>query len=308
MTWRPRPVTTGPSTDVLLAPIDLAPRRGGRWGDFLGRLLAHRSGTVGAVVVLIIVLVALAAPLVAPFDPNAQDVLDVLVPPGAHHLLGTDELGRDVLSRLIYGAQNSVFVGFLAVALGALVGVATGLVAGYAGGWVDAVISRLWDVLLAFPGLILALVVVTVLGPGTRQVAYAVALVNAPEFFRITRGSVFEQKEREYVAAAECLGAGSARIILRHLLPNSVGPLLVQSSLSMGFAIRLSAGLSFIGLGTQPPAASWGNMLQESFQLLPSGWWLAVFPGVALAVLLIGLNLLADGLRDVFDPRSSPAR
>lgn len=271
----------------------------------LRRLARHPAGLVGGSIVLLMLVVAFAAPLIAPHGPNVQDATAPLQAPSWHYLLGTDELGRDVLSRIIYGAWNAVYIGVLAVAIGAAVGVTTGLLAGYFGRWADALLSRLWDGLLAFPGIILAIVVVAAFGAGTQQVAYAVALVNAPEFFRLTRGGVLEQKGRDYVAATECLGAGNGRIMLRHLLPNSMGPLFVQASISMGVAIRIAAGLSFIGLGTQPPTAAWGNMLQESFSLLPLGWWLAVFPGVALAIFLIGLNLLADALRDVLDPRSA---
>ena len=269
----------------------------------LVRLVHHRVGAAGAVIVAVMVLAGILAPLIAPQGADAQNASAVLQPPSFAHLFGTDELGRDVLSRVIYGAQNSVYIGVLAVGLGSIAGIITGMIAGYRGGWIDAVLSRLWDTFLAFPGIILAILVVVVLGPGTTQVAYAVALVNAPEFFRIVRGSALEQREREYVVATEVLGASRWRVLTRHLFPNSLGPILVQATLAMGFAIRLSAGLAFIGLGTQPPAPSWGGMLQESFTYLGSGWWLAVFPGVALALFLIGLNFLADGFHEILDPR-----
>jgi peptide/nickel transport system permease protein len=281
-------------------PVDDAPRR----FAILRRLVRHPAGVTGLSIVLGMMLLAALAPVVSPYGPNAQDALLPLQSPAWGHLLGTDDLGRDILTRIIFGTRNAAYVGLVAVSLGAAVGVSLGLVCGYFGGWLDMIVSRVADTLLAFPGIIIAIVVVAVAGAGTRQVAFAVALVNAPEFYRIMRASVLGQKSRDYVSATECIGAGNARIMFRHLMPNSVGPLFVQVPLSAGLAIRLAAGLSFIGLGSQPPEAAWGTMLKDSFALLPLGWWYAVFPGIALAIFLIGLNLLSDGLRDVYDPRS----
>lgn len=292
-----------PETTGAHAPASARTQRAPGRRSVIVRLAHHPTGATGAIIVCVMAFAGALAPLITPQGPDVQNASAVLQSPSWAHLFGTDELGRDVLSRVIYGAQNSVYIGVLAVALGSIAGIVTGMIAGYLGGSIDAVLSRFWDTFLAFPGIILAILVVVVLGPGTTQVAYAVALVNAPEFFRIVRGSALEQREREYVAATEVLGASRWRVLTRHLLPNSLGPILVQATLAMGFAIRLSAGLAFIGLGTQPPAPSWGGMLQESFNYLGAGWWLAVFPGVALALFLIGLNFLADGFHEILDPR-----
>jgi peptide/nickel transport system permease protein len=226
-----------------------------------------------------------------------------LVPPGAGWLLGTDELGRDILSRIIYGSRISLLVGVVAVVIGAGVGIPTGLVAGYFGGWIDGVIMRLWDALLAFPGILTGIAVVTVLGPGAVNAAIALAIVNIPEFSRLTRACVLREREREYVLAGRCVGGRDGRIISRHLLPNCLAPILVQLSLSMGFAVLLEAALSFLGLGTQAPEPSWGSMLNDSRTYLRQAPWYGVFPGIALASLLVGLNYLSDALRQALDPR-----
>lgn len=267
------------------------------------RLLKDRRGGLSIAILVAISLTAVFAPYIAPYDPAEQHWRDALSPPSRTYLLGTDDLGRDVLSRLMFGARISLGVGVLAVLLGAVVGITTGLIAGYFRGWSDTLIMRAWDVLLAYPGIIIGIALVAVLGPGPLQVAYALAIVNMPQFARITRASVLQQRELDYVHAARALGATHLRIVLRHVFPNCLGPILVQLSLSMGFAVLLEAALSFIGLGAQPPTPSWGLMLNVSRQYLGEAPWFGIFPGLALAVFLMALNFLADALRDNLNPK-----
>lgn len=287
----------------------LAPRRA-TWrrprhplGLALMRTLRNPMGAFGIVLLVLLIVVALAAPLIAPYNPIAQNRGDELTPPGGKYVLGTDEFGRDILSRIIFGTRVSLLVGVVAVVVGAGVGIPTGLLAGFFGGWVDAAIMRTWDAVLAFPGILTGIAVVAVLGPSSVNAALALAIVNVPEFSRLTRACVLRERERDYVLAARCLGGRDGRLIVRHLLPNCLAPIFVQLSLAMGFAVLLEAALSFLGLGTQPPAASWGAMLNDSRTYLRQAPWYGVFPGVALAVLLIGLNYLSDALRLALDPR-----
>lgn len=272
------------------------------------RLLRDPMGLLGAGTLFLLVVVALLAPFLVPFDPIAQHPGQELLPPGAGYLLGTDEFGRDLLSRIIYGSRISLLVGVIAVALGAGVGVSTGLVAGYVGGWLDSVVMRVYDALLAFPTILLGIVVVTVLGPGSLNVAIAIAVAQMPDFARLTRSSVLAQREREYVQAARSIGADERRIMWRHVLPNCLAPLLVQLSLAMGFAVLAEAGLSFLGLGTQPPSPSWGRMLNDSRAYLRQDPLYGVWPGIALALLLVSLNYLSDALQSALDPRRIPVQ
>jgi peptide/nickel transport system permease protein len=208
----------------------------------------------------------------------------------------------------VYGSRISLFVGVLAVVIGSVVGVSSGLAAGYRGGWLDAAIMRVWDTLLAFPAILLGIAVAAILGPGVTNAAIALAIISIPQFSRITRASVLGEKQKDYVQAARCIGVGDVKIALRHIFPNTVSPLLVQLSLAMAYAVLLEAGLSFLGLGTQPPEPSWGSMLNTSRAYLRQAPWYAVFPGIALSILLLGLNFLSDALRDALDPRLSHLR
>jgi peptide/nickel transport system permease protein len=274
----------------------------------LRRTVRNPMGAFGLTVVVLLCLMSILAPLIAPYGPAEQIPGARLRPPSAQFLFGTDHLGRDLLSRVIFGAQASLTVGLLAVAIGGFVGVGSGLVAGYLGGWVDAAIMRFYDALLAFPGILLAIGLVVVLGPGIINVALAIGIGQMPMDARLTRSIVLSQRERDYVTAARALGAGGHRIMLAHILPNTLPPLLVQFSLAMGFAVLAEAALSFLGLGTQPPTPSWGSMLNESRTYLRMAPWFGIWPGVALALLLIALNYLADALRDALDPRRINAR
>jgi peptide/nickel transport system permease protein len=260
-------------------------------------------GLFGATVLGVLVIAAIGAPLLSPFDPLEQHPGSELLPPGAQFFLGTDNLGRDLLSRIIFGSRSSLLVGVLAVALGATVGISTGLAAGYFGGAVDAVIMRFYDALLSFPAILLGIGVVSILGPGMFSVAYALAVASLPGFARLMRSRVLAERERDYVLAARCIGAGDTRIMGVHVLPNAIAPLLIQISLAMAFSVLAESALSFLGLGTQPPQPSWGTMLNESRAYLRTAPGFGIFPGVALALLLLGLNFFSDALRDALDPR-----
>jgi peptide/nickel transport system permease protein len=269
----------------------------------IARLRRNRAALAGLAVIALLVMAAVFAPLLAPYDPYRVELAQRLQPPSAAHLLGTDELGRDILSRLLYGARVSLWVGVVTVALAGVIGVSGGVVAGYLGGYWDIVIMRLVDVFLAFPVIILAIAVVAVRGPGLNNVLIALALVYWTTYARVCRGVVLTLREEEYTWAARTLGASPPRIMLRHLLPNALGPLIVLASLGMGNAILAEAALSFLGLGIQPPEASWGSMLNFGMQFLRDASFLSTSPGLAIFVSVLGFNLLGDGLRDALDPR-----
>jgi len=269
----------------------------------LERTLRNPMGVFGITVVCLLALAALTAPWIAPYDPIEQHPGSELLAPNGAFWLGTDNLGRDLLSRIIYGSQSSLLIGVVAVGLGAGLGIATGLAAGYLGGAIDATIMRIYDALLSFPAILLGIGIVSVLGAGPLSVAYALAIATIPTFARLMRSRVLTEREREYVIAARCLGARSGRIMWNHVLPNAIAPLIIQVSLLMGFAILAESALTFLGLGTRPPTPSWGGMLNEIRAYLRTAPWFGIFPGMALAILLLGLNFLTDALRDALDPR-----
>ncbi len=240
--------------------------------------------------------------MIAPYDP-IEITPDALAPPSPQHWFGTDDLGRDVFSRVLHGARISPLVGLAAVAISSLTGVAMGLVSGYAGGVVDNLIMRVVDVLLAFPGIVLAIGIVAILGPGLNNAMLAVGIAGVPTFARVVRGSVLVEKEKEYVEAARLLGAPVPRILVLHILPNVMAPVIVLATLGVATAIVAAAALSFVGLGAQLPTPEWGAMLSQGRNYLSNQWWVAVFPGLAIATTVLGVNLLGDGLRDVLDPR-----
>jgi peptide/nickel transport system permease protein len=286
--------------EPVVLPIQ-APRRDAQRA--LKKLKGNRAALGGLMVILILVVAAIFAPFLAPYNPYTVTLETRLQPPGAAHLLGTDELGRDILSRLLYGARVSLWVGIVTVALAGLIGVAGGLVAGYLGGYWEAVIMRLVDVFLAFPVIVLAIAIVAVRGPGLTNVLIALALVYWTTYARVARSVVLILREEEYTWAARTLGASASRIMVRHLLPNAIAPLVVLASLGMGNAIVAEAALSFLGLGIQPPEASWGSMLNVGMGFLRDASFLSITPGLAIFVTVLGFNLLGDGLRDALDPR-----
>lgn len=267
------------------------------------RLRQNRLALAGLVLILIFLLMAVFAPLIAPYDPYRIDENAVLSPPSAEHPLGTDSFGRDVLSRMVYGAQISFKVGLISVGIALTAGVLIGAAAGYYGRWVDAALSRVIDVLFSFPDILLALVIMAVLGASLTNVMIAIGIVYTPIFARITRGAVLEIKESLFIDAARVLGAGRLTILRRHILPNVMAPLIVQTTLSLAFAILAEAALSFIGLGVEPDTPSWGIMLNEGKDWMEAAWWIAVFPGLAITSAVLGFNVLGDGLRDALDPR-----
>ncbi len=286
------------------AVLDQATRRQRTlWGDAGRRLLHDKAAMGGVVVIVLLILVALMAPLVAPHPPNDQSFLAKLEPPSLSHPFGTDEFGRDILSRVLYGSRVALRVGLIPVVGALLFGVALGLLSGYYGGVVDQVIMRLVDILLAFPWLLLAIGIMAVLGPGLTNVIIAVTIVYIPAFARIVRASVLSIKEKEYVEAARAIGQPDIQIMTRHILANAWAPIIVQATLSIGQSIIYAAGLSFIGLGTQPPGSDWGVMLASGREFLRDGPWLGTFPGIAILVTVLAFNLFGDGLRDALDPR-----
>lgn len=268
----------------------------------LRAFLREPIALVSSLILLIVVAVAVFAPSLTPYEYAEIDRTVRLVPPSTTHLMGTDHLGRDVWTRVAYGARISVLVGLISVTLAGLIGAPLGLIAGFQGGWLDEVIMRLMDALLVFPAVLLALVVIAVLGSGLVPMSLAIALVFIPAFARLTRGSVMAVKPREYVEASRALGAGVPRVILRHVLPNVAAPIIVQISISLAYAILIEAALSYLGFGTQPPTPSWGQMLNEARSHMSRGPWLAVFPGIAIGLTVAALNLLGDRLRDILDP------
>ncbi|SCB62080.1 dipeptide transport system permease protein [Rhizobium aethiopicum] len=269
----------------------------------------NKGAVIGLVVFVIILVVAIFAPVFAPHAPNEQNREVLLAVPAwmeagsASYPLGTDAVGRDILSRLIYGARFSLFIGVVVVTLSVICGVLIGLVAGYFRGKIDTAIMRLMDIILAFPSLLLALVLVAVLGPGLTNAMIAISLVNQPHFVRLTRASVITEREKEYVIASRVAGAGTLRLMFKTILPNCLGPLIVQATLAFSAAILDAAALGFLGMGAQPPTPEWGTMLAESREFISRAWWVVTFPGLAILITVLAINLMGDGLRDALDPK-----
>jgi peptide/nickel transport system permease protein len=266
------------------------------------RIRRNRLGVLGAAMVLFCVLVAVAAPVVAPYDPSSQ-ASRRLLPPGGEHVMGTDELGRDTVSRIIFGARVSLQVGALAVLIGLALGSLIGVLAGFYGGRLDDWLMRVVDIMFAFPGLILAIVISGLLGPNKTNAMVAIGIVFAPAFARVVRGSVLSVMQEGYIEAARVTGLGDRRMIVRYVLPNIAAALIVMTSVYQSTAILTEAGLSYLGLGTQPPEPSWGGMLSAARNYMELSPWMAFFPGAAIMVVVLGFNFLGDGLRDVLDPR-----
>jgi peptide/nickel transport system permease protein len=265
--------------------------------------LKSPSNIVGVIIVALLVCTAIFAPLIAKYDPEGVLMANKLLPPSVENLMGTDEMGRDIFSRIVYGARISLLVGIEVVASAILIGVTLGGISGYFGGWTDEIIMRITDMFMSFPSLILAMAVAAALGPDLNNAVLAVSLTWWPWYTRIVRAQVLSLRNLEYVEAAQALGNRTMSIIFKHILPNCISPIIVQGTMDIGFAIQLTAGLSFIGLGAQPPTPEWGSMISTGRQYLLSHWWYPTFPGVAILITVLGFNLLGDGLRDFLDPR-----
>jgi peptide/nickel transport system permease protein len=290
-------------TGVLTLPRRAAPRTTVGFRYFLHRYARNRLALIGLWVVGLVILAAIFAQLVAPADPITPDFAKLLQAPSRDHLMGTDDLGRDIFSRVIYGARTSLLAGIISVGIAMAIGLPLGLMSGYFRGQLDNVLMRLTDALLSFPFLVLALAIAAVLGTGLTKAMVAIGIVFTPGFIRLSRAQVLSERERIYVEAARAMGASDRRIIWGHILPNSLSPVLVQASLAMAAAITAEATLSFLGLGTQPPTPSWGSMLNIAQAYLGKAPWMALWPGLAIFMTVLSLNLVGDGLREVLDPR-----
>ncbi len=266
-------------------------------------LLRQRLALTGLILVLFFSVVAIGGARVAPYGFSEQHSRDRMQPPGGAYVLGTDEFGRDIFSRLLYGAGISFQVGVISVGISGLAGILLGLVAGYRGGWVDAILSLLMDVVFAFPAILLAIAIIAMLGSSLPNVMLAIGIVNTPTFMRVVRGSTLSLRRTTYVEAAVSLGAPTVRVLARHVFPNLAAPLIVLASLNFAFAVLAEASLAFLGLGNKPPSPSWGSMVSSSYGFLEIAPWAALFPGAAIALTVLGFNLLGDGVRDALDPR-----
>lgn len=295
------------AAETTVAPA--AVRRMSGLREFWYYFSMNHGAVLGLLVFVLLILVAIFAPLLAPFTPDQQFREFIrMAPPWAggtqpQFFLGTDEVGRDILSRLIHGSRYSLFIGFFVVSLAMFTGVTFGLLAGYFRGWVDAGIMRVMDIILAFPSLLLALVLVAILGPGLFNAMLAIALVLQPHFARLTRAAVLSEKSREYVTSAKVAGAGHLRLMFITILPNCLGPLIVQATLSFSNAILEAAALGFLGMGAQPPTPEWGTMLARAREFITSAWWIVTMPGLAILITVLAINLVGDGLRDALDPK-----
>jgi len=297
----PRAVATEARSPLF---AEVAKTQPGIWRLMLSQFFANRSAMVGMIIILVLSFVALFAPQLAPHPYDEQSLFDSLMKPlSPDHFLGTDQFGRDTLSRIIWGARVSIQVGVIVTSVSMVIGLVIGCLAGYYGGVTDLVLSNLMDLVWGFPLILVALLLVTVMGPGLDGAMIATGLVAWAGFARIVRGEVLSLREWGFIVSAQSVGASDLRIISRHILPNMLGPVLVMASFTMAAAVIIEASLSFLGLGVQPPQPSWGSMLNDGRAFVHRAWWMAVFPGAAIATLVLGFNLLGDGLRDVLDPR-----
>jgi peptide/nickel transport system permease protein len=273
------------------------------WKEGWRRFRKNKIALVGLGIVVFFILLAIFAPLLAPYDFKEQNLAERLQPPSSEHFFGTDDFGRDIFSRVIYGARISLWVGFFSVLGSVIVGSLLGIIAGYYGRWIDGIISRLFDIMLAFPSILLAIGIVAVLGPSLQNALIAIAVINIPNFGRLIRSRVLSIKQEEYVMAAKAIGMSDMRILFHHILPNSMAPIIVQGTLAIATAIIEAAALGFLGLGAQPPNPEWGKMLADSKDFLTQAPWTMIFPGLAIMLTVLGFNLMGDGLRDALDPR-----
>jgi peptide/nickel transport system permease protein len=294
---------TLPVSGELRGAIELSTRPRDRLRELWRVIRRSKLALIGLVIIVSLVVLAIIGPTIAPYDPNDLNVRQRTQAPSLSHPFGTDDRGRDVLSRVLYGARVSLKVGFIAVGISATVGVLLGAVSGYFRGWLDELIMRLTDIMFAFPGILLAIAIMAVLGPSVTNAMIALGIVYTPIFARITRAAVLAVRSEVFVEAARASGAGSSRIIARHIMPNVLAPIIVETTLSLAFAILAEAALSFLGLGTPPPAPSWGRMLSEGREFIRDAPWMGLFPGLAIVITVMGFNFLGDGLRDALDPR-----
>lgn len=270
---------------------------------FMKRLMKNKAAVVGGIVIIFIILMGIFGPLILKTDPTTQNILNKLQPPSKEHWFGTDNFGRDIFTRIIYGTKLTLTVGFLSVLIGGVLGVVLGVVAGYYGGIVDTLTMRIMDILLAFPGILLALAIVSVLGGSLINVIIAVGIFSVPAFARIVRGSTLQVKKLEYIDAVRALGASDGRIIFRHILPNIMSPIIVQATMRIATAILTASGLAFLGLGAQPPAAEWGAMLSDGRAYMHNASHMVMFPGMMIVIVVLAFNIFGDGLRDALDPK-----
>ncbi|APT46512.1 ABC transporter permease [Bacillus safensis] len=271
--------------------------------ESMKQFFQHKLAVIGSVIVFLFLILAIFAPLIAPYGINEQSLGERFSAPSAAHWFGTDDFGRDIFSRVVHGARISLWVGFFSVLGSVILGTLLGLIAGYGGRVLDAVISRLFDILLAFPSILLAIAIVSILGPSLQNALIAIAIINVPTFGRLVRSKVLSIKQEEYVLAAKAVGMSRRRIVLRHILPNSMVPVIVQATLAIGTAIIEVAALGFLGLGAQAPSPEWGKMLADARPYLVQAPWTLFFPGIAIMLTVLGFNLMGDGLRDTLDPK-----
>ncbi|ASA26044.1 ABC transporter permease [Paenibacillus donghaensis] len=285
------------------APPMLAEKVTSPWHDAWKAFRKNKTAMLGLCIIVFFILIALLAPLIAPYGYKEQVLVDRLKAPSAAHWFGTDDLGRDLFTRVLYGARISLWVGFFSVIGSIITGTFLGVLAGYYGKWLDMLISRVFDILLAFPSILLAIAIVAILGPSLQNALYAIAIVNIPTYGRLVRAKVLSLKSEEYITAARAIGMKNSRILLTHILPNSLTPIIVQGTLGIATAIIEAAALGFLGLGAQPPDPEWGKMLSDSRQFIQKAPWTVIFPGLSIMLTVLGFNLMGDGMRDVLDPR-----
>ena len=292
-----------PSLQAVSEPIKFKSFKKSPWYEAWRRLKMQRSAIIGLAIVVFFILIGLFAPILAPEPINGFNTDKTLIPPNQEHWFGTDDQGRDIFSRVLYGARISIWVGFFSVAGSIIVGCFLGLIAGFYGKWVDAIISRLFDILLAFPSILLAIAIVAILGPSLFNALIAIAIINIPTYGRLIRSRVLSIQEEEYILAARAIGMSNSRLLFFHIFPNCVTPVIVQGTLGIGTAIIEAAALGFLGLGAQPGEPEWGKMLADSRQFLTVAPWTLLFPGFAIMLTVLGFNMFGDGLRDALDPK-----
>jgi len=289
--------------DIKKEAVPARERAVGPWLEGWRSFKKSKVSIIGAGIVLFFIVLAIVGPYLAPQDINEQNFAKRLLAPSSEHWFGTDDFGRDIFSRIIHGARISLWVGFFSVILSVIVGSLLGIIAGYYGKWIDTIISRIFDIMLAFPSMLLAIAVVSVLGPSLQNALIAIAIINIPNFGRLIRSKVLSVKEEEYIVAAKAIGMRDTRILFSHILPNSITPIIVQGTLAIATAIIEAAALGFLGLGAQAPAPEWGKMLADARKFLLNAPWTMIFPGLAIMLTVLGFNLMGDGLRDALDPK-----